>query len=67
MVGALIRPEINFAVNKVCQFMDKPLDSHWAMVKRILRYLKACFMGYFFSLLFLTIPWLLRFVMLIGV
>jgi len=35
----LTRPELSFAVNKVCQFMAAPLDSHWALVKRILRYL----------------------------
>lgn len=37
----LTRPEISFAVNKVCQFMSKPLDSYWIVVKRILRYLKG--------------------------
>jgi hypothetical protein len=45
-VGALqyltfTRPDICFAVNRVCQFMHAPTDSHWAPVKRILRYLKA--------------------------
>lgn len=44
VVGALqydtiIRPEIAFAVNKVCQFMQCPLDEHWKAVKRILQYL----------------------------
>ena len=39
--ATLTRPEISFAVNKVCQFMAAPLDSHWAVVKRILRYLKG--------------------------
>lgn len=46
VIGALqnltiTRPEISFAVNKVCQFMENPLDAHWAAVKRILRYLKG--------------------------
>lgn len=46
VVGALqyatiTRPELSFAVNKVCQFMAKPLESHWVAVKRILRYLKG--------------------------
>ncbi|KAF7834709.1 retrovirus-related Pol polyprotein from transposon TNT 1-94 [Senna tora] len=44
-VGALqyvtiTRPDLSFAINKVCQFMSNPLDEHWAAVKRILRYLK---------------------------
>ena len=46
MVGALqyvtlTGPGINFAVHKVCQFIAQPLESHWAVVKRILRYLKG--------------------------
>ncbi|KAK6131700.1 hypothetical protein DH2020_034567 [Rehmannia glutinosa] len=45
-VGALqyvtiTRPEIAFSVNKVCQFMQRPLNSHWKSVKRILRYLSG--------------------------
>lgn len=44
IVGALqyvviTRPDIAFAVNKVCQFMHRPLDVHFKAVKRILRYL----------------------------
>ena len=44
-VGALqylsiTRPDVSFAVNKVCQFMHRPTDIHWSEVKRILRYLK---------------------------
>ena len=37
---SLTRPDISFAVNKVCQFMHKPTEHNWTAVKRILRYLK---------------------------
>ncbi|KAG8498357.1 hypothetical protein CXB51_006727 [Gossypium anomalum] len=35
----ITRPDIAYAVNKVCQFMHQPLDIHFKAVKRILRYL----------------------------
>jgi hypothetical protein len=46
IVGALqyvtlSRPDISYAVNKVCQFMHSPTENHWSTVKRILRYLKG--------------------------
>ncbi|CAM8900949.1 unnamed protein product [Rhodiola kirilowii] len=46
MVGGLqyltlTRPDISFAVNKVCQYLSKPCDTHWEAVKRILRYIKG--------------------------
>lgn len=48
IVGALqyatiTRPEIAYGVNRVCQFMQAPLESHWQVVKRILRYLSGTF------------------------
>jgi histone deacetylase 1/2 len=35
------RPDICFAVNRVCQYMHAPTDSHWVAVKCILCYLKG--------------------------
>ncbi|XP_060969494.1 uncharacterized mitochondrial protein AtMg00810-like [Cannabis sativa] len=37
----ITRLEISFSVNKVCQLMANPLQSHWHVVKRILRYLSG--------------------------
>lgn len=46
IVGALqyvviIRPDIAYSVNKVCQFLHKPLDLHFKAIKIILRYLQG--------------------------
>ncbi|GJQ92154.1 retrovirus-related pol polyprotein from transposon TNT 1-94 [Tanacetum coccineum] len=35
----LSRPDIAFAINKVCQYMHAPSENHWSVVKRILIYL----------------------------
>ena len=37
---SITRPDLSFAVNRVCQFMHRPTTTHWQAVKRILRYLK---------------------------
>jgi histone deacetylase 1/2 len=46
MVGALqyltmTRPDISYAVNKVCQFLHAPTTVHWTGAKQILRYVKG--------------------------
>ena len=56
LIGSLLylsvssRPDIAFAVNRLAQFNNKPLETHFAAAKRILRYLKATSeMGLFYS------------------
>lgn len=39
--ATLIRPDIEYFVNKVCHFMSHLLETHWVTIKRILRYLKG--------------------------
>ena len=36
----ITRPDIAFIVNKLSQFMHKPLVPHWQVVKRLMCYLK---------------------------
>jgi histone deacetylase 1/2 len=45
VVGALqyltlTRPDISYAVNKVCQYLHAPTTIHWTAAKRILRYVR---------------------------
>ncbi|XP_016169161.1 uncharacterized protein LOC107611781 [Arachis ipaensis] len=37
----ITRPEISFSVHKLAQFVQTPLECHWKMVKRVLRYLSG--------------------------
>ena len=37
----ITRPDISYAVNRVCQFLHAPRTSHWSAVKRILRYVSS--------------------------
>ena len=34
----ITRPDVSYAVNRVCQYLHAPRTSHWSAVKRILRY-----------------------------
>jgi histone deacetylase 1/2 len=36
----ITRPDISYAVNRVCQYLQAPRDTHWSAVKRILRYVR---------------------------
>jgi histone deacetylase 1/2 len=36
----ITRPDLSYAINRVCQFLHAPRDSHMTDVKRILRYLR---------------------------
>nr|XP_020170280.1 uncharacterized mitochondrial protein AtMg00810-like [Aegilops tauschii subsp. strangulata] len=46
IVGALqyltpTRPDLQYVVQQVCVHMHSPRDSHWALMKRILRYIRG--------------------------
>ena len=36
----ITRPDLSFAVNRVCQYIHEPCDTHWSAVKRILHYVR---------------------------
>ena len=37
----LTGPDLQYAVQQVCLHMHAPRDSHWSLVKRILRYIRG--------------------------
>lgn len=46
VVGALqyltaTRLDIAFAINKLCQFFSSPIEMHWQVVKKMLKYQKG--------------------------
>jgi histone deacetylase 1/2 len=36
----ITRPDISYVVNRVCQYLHAPRDTHWSTVKRIFRYIR---------------------------
>ncbi|XP_019155793.1 PREDICTED: uncharacterized protein LOC109152551 [Ipomoea nil] len=46
LVGALqyltiTRPDLSYAVNRMCQSMHSPTNDHWGLLKRVVRYIKG--------------------------
>ncbi|XP_019171187.1 PREDICTED: uncharacterized protein LOC109166752 [Ipomoea nil] len=37
----ITRPDLSYAVNRLCQFMHAPTQEHWSLLKRVLRYVKG--------------------------
>ncbi|XP_019200258.1 PREDICTED: uncharacterized protein LOC109193886 [Ipomoea nil] len=37
----ITRPDLSYAVNRLCQFMHTPTEEHWGLLKRVLRYIKG--------------------------
>ncbi|XP_019176077.1 PREDICTED: uncharacterized protein LOC109171501 [Ipomoea nil] len=37
----ITRPDLSYAVNHLCQFIHSPSTDHWAIVKRVLQYIKG--------------------------
>lgn len=40
-VSQVTRPDLAFAVNRLCQHMHAPTTAHWGLLKRVLRYVKG--------------------------
>ncbi|XP_019171360.1 PREDICTED: uncharacterized protein LOC109166917 [Ipomoea nil] len=38
---SITRPDISYAVNRLCQFMHSPTQEHWGLLKRVLHYIKG--------------------------
>ncbi|XP_019173884.1 PREDICTED: uncharacterized protein LOC109169456 [Ipomoea nil] len=37
----ITRPDLSYAVNRLCQFMHTPTEDHWGLLKCVLRYIKG--------------------------
>ncbi|CAL2235116.1 unnamed protein product [Prunus armeniaca] len=62
LVGALqyltfTRPDLAYAVNHVCQYMNNPTEVHYFLVKRILRYVQGTLE---YGIIFTKGPWQLN-------
>ena len=40
-ISCWTRPDITFTVNKLCKYMANPGETHWKLLKHLLRYLKG--------------------------
>ena len=40
-LSTISRPDISFVVNFLSRFKNKPLESHWKVIKRVFQYLKS--------------------------
>lgn len=55
----ITRPEIAYAVNRLCQFVHQPTENHWTAVKRILNMLiELQIMGFLRTNLIVWDSWL---------
>ncbi|XP_019198888.1 PREDICTED: uncharacterized protein LOC109192641 [Ipomoea nil] len=37
----ITRPDLSYSINRLCQFMHTPIDEHWGLLKRVLRYIRG--------------------------